>query len=75
MSGHYPLTALRGLLGTTASRRGCVVRMVGSGVQVATATGLVQAQASAAGLIVGQAVTVRDGVAYPAAQAGERYAL
>jgi uncharacterized RmlC-like cupin family protein len=74
VSGYYPLTQLRALLGPASARRGQVVRIIGSSVQVATAAGLVQAQA-VAGLSVGQSVMVRDGVAYPSAQAGARYAL
>lgn len=70
---HYPLATLRALIAPSAVRRGVVVSIKGSAVQVATASGLATAQAS--GLVVGQSVTVRDGVAYPAAQAGERYAL
>jgi len=75
MSGYYPLTTLRALLGQTSARAGRVVRLVGSSVQVATAAGLVQAQSGGASLTVGQAVTVRDGMAYPSAKAGARYAL
>jgi hypothetical protein len=75
MSGYYPLTTLKALLGQTSARAGRVVRIAGNGVQVATAAGLVHAQGSGAALTVGQAVTVRDGVVYPCAQAGARYAL
>lgn len=71
---NYPLHTLRALLRTSSARRGVVVRVAGTAVQIATASGLVRAQASGT-LSVGQSVNVRDGVADPAATAGQRYAV
>ncbi|AFL73362.1 hypothetical protein [Thiocystis violascens] len=70
----YPLHTLRALLRTSSARRGVVVRCSATAVQVATASGLVRAQASGA-LSVGQSVNVRDGAAFPAANPTQAYAV
>lgn len=70
----YPLHALRSLLSGSQITRGVVVRVTGERVQVATARGL-QVVLSGGAISAGQTVTIRYGIAYPAAVASESYAL
>ena len=71
----FPLRQLRSLLAPAARSAGVVTRLRGAAVEVATADGLIVAQPGAAGLIVGQAVTVQNGIAWPRAVASMAYAL
>jgi hypothetical protein len=70
----YPLHALQALLRPTPARRGVIVSRSGSLVQVATASGIVSAQAPLA-LSIGQTVYVRDGLAFPVPTVGRRYPM
>lgn len=74
MSATHPLLELRRLLTSETERRGRVVRLEGRQVTIATASGILTAQ-SGASLHLGQAVSVRDGTAYPVAAPSAVYAL
>jgi hypothetical protein len=74
MSGQFPLQQLRRLLTADATLRGRVTRISGQRAEVATRDGLRQVMMGAT-LTVGQAVTIRNGIAWPVAEAGRRYAV
>ncbi|EXJ14427.1 hypothetical protein [Imhoffiella purpurea] len=71
----FPLQELRRLLRPDTPKRGVVSRVSGQRVQVATSGGIVAAMAGTSALAVGQRVTLRDGIVYPAPVAAVNYPL
>jgi hypothetical protein len=75
MSSTYPLHELRALLRQDTPTVGVVVAVDGARLQIATTEGLRPALASGRIPAVGDAVSLRDGVAYPRAVASRRYVV
>jgi hypothetical protein len=75
VSSAFPLHELRALLAASHPETGVVVAVEASRVEVATASGLLQAFAPGRVPDIGERVTLRDGVAYPRAAPTRRYVL
>jgi len=71
----YPLHALRQLLAGDQPTRGAITAISGQRATVATPSGARTVMASSHALKVGQAVTIRQGVAYPSAAPADRYVV
>jgi len=71
----YPLHELRALIAPAGPIAGIVVAVGSTLVDCATATGLRQARPAGRTLKTGERVSIRDGLAYPAATAARRYHL
>jgi len=71
----FPLHELRSLLNPATPVAGLVVAVRTAVVDIATPTGLRTARPAGRALAIGERVTVRDGLAYPAAAAERRYVL
>ena len=72
----YPLHALRSLLSKPAPTRGIITAQSGARLTLATPQGMMTALAASDVVYrIGQAVRIRDGIAYPSAAPAERYVL
>ena len=71
----YPLHELRELLRVPVPTLGVVVASTAVAASVATAAGVQVARTPGRALAAGERVTLRDGVAYPAAVADRTFVL
>ena len=71
----YPLHALRQLLASEQPIRGVITAISSQRATVATPSGARTVMTGSQALKVGQAVTIRQGVAYPSARPADRYVV